>query len=355
MAKENNTKASLRGMLPQDLEPVMLSMGQPKFRAKQVLEWAYAKAADSYGQMTNIPAELREKLEQAAPLSQSEVLSVRRASDNSVKLLIGYPDGQSAEAVLMDHDYGLSLCVSTQAGCKMGCAFCASAIAGFGRDLTAGEMCDQYFAAAKSASGRRISSVVIMGMGEPLMNYDETMKFIRVLNWPNGINLGARHITLSTCGIIPGIERLAGEDLQINLSISLHAGDDAVRDRIMPVNRMYGLGKVVAAAKRYAETTGRRITYEYVMIKDVNDSARQAEKLAKLLKGSLAHVNLIPLNAVPESGLERSPDSQIETFRKVLDAAGISVTVRREMGSEIEAACGQLRLRSIRQAKPDRI
>ncbi len=347
MTKTDNQKERVNGMLPADLEPLMLSLGHPKYRASQILEWVYGKMAASYDEMTNIPEGLRDRLKEVAPLEGTRIIDIKRSSDNSRKLLLGFSDGQSAETVLMDHDYGLSLCVSSQAGCKMGCTFCASAIAGFGRDLKASEMCDQFLAASRQTGGKRISSVVIMGMGEPLMNYDETMKFIRILNWDKGFNIGARHITISTCGIIPGIERLMDEDMQITLSVSLHAADDAIRDRIMPVNRIYGLGKVVAAAKKYAEKTGRRVTYEYVMIKDVNDSLVQASKLIRLLKGSLAHVNLIPLNAVPESGLQRSPDIQIAAFRKVLEEADISVTSRREMGSEIEAACGQLRMRHI--------
>lgn len=336
------------GMLPKDLEPIMLGLGHPKYRASQVLEWIYSKMAGSYEQMTNLPAELKETLAKAAPIKPPNVMDVKRAKDGTTKLLIGFPDGANAETVLMEHDYGLSLCVSSQAGCKMGCAFCASAMSGYSRDLTSGEMCWQFIEASRIAKDRRISSVVIMGMGEPLMNYDAVLQFIRVLNWGKGFNIGARRITLSTCGIVPGIERLAGEDLQITLSISLHAPDDATRDRIMPVNKLYNVSEVVGAGKRYADRTGRRVTYEYVMIKGVNDSLSQAAALVKLLKGSLSHVNLIPLNPVPESGLTRSTDATVAAFKKVLEDAGLAVTSRREMGSNIEGACGQLRLKKRR-------
>ncbi len=345
LEKDNKNIFDIVGMLPKDLEPYMLSMGHPKFRASQILEWIYSKKADDYSAMTNIPLELRSLLSERAPLAEPETMDTRRADDGTVKLLLGYPDGNAAETVLMRHDYGLSLCVSSQAGCKMGCTFCASAIGGFSRDLTAGEMCWQFLKAAGEAGEDRISSVVVMGMGEPLLNYDNVMKFIRVLNWNKGFNVGARHITVSTCGIVPGIDRLADEDLQITLSVSLHAPDDATRDRIMPVNKMYGVNEVVAAAKRYSSRTGRRITYEYIMIKGINDSPMQAAALARLLRGSLAHVNLIPLNPVRESGLSRSPEAAIANFRKVLEDAGLAVTSRREMGSEIDGACGQLRLR----------
>ena len=343
--KDIRGKIGIVGMLPEDLAPHMLSMGHPRFRAAQILEWIYSKKAGDYSAMTNIPLELRSLLQERAPLAAPETMDTRRAEDGTLKLLLGYQDGNAAETVLMRHDYGVSLCVSSQAGCKMGCTFCASAIGGFSRDLTAGEMCWQFLKAADEAGEDRISSVVVMGMGEPLLNYDNVMKFIRVLNWNKGFNVGARHITVSTCGIVPGIDRLAGEDLQITLSVSLHAPDDATRDRIMPVNKMYGVNEVVAAAKRYAQKTGRRITYEYIMIKGINDSPTQAAALARLLRGSLAHVNLIPLNPVRESGLSRSSEKAMADFRKVLEDAGIAVTSRREMGSEIDGACGQLRLR----------
>ena len=352
--EETSTKRRIEvvGMLPKDLEPIMLGLGHPKYRASQILEWIYSKKAEGYDEMTNIPADLREKLSNIAPIRPPSVLDVKRAKDRTTKLLMGFSDGANAEAVLMEHDYGLSLCVSSQAGCKMGCAFCASAISGFSRDLTAGEMCWQFIEASRLAKDKRISSVVVMGMGEPLMNYDAVLQFIRVLNWGKGINVGARRITLSTCGIVPGIEKLSGEDLQITLSISLHAPDDATRDRIMPVNKLYNIEDVVGAARRYADRTGRRVTYEYVMIKGVNDSLAQAAALVRLLKGSLAHVNLIPLNAVPESGLVRSTEATVAAFKKVLEDAGLAVTSRREMGSEIEGACGQLRLRRKRSLQP---
>lgn len=333
------------GMMPEDLEPLMLGTGHPSYRASQILEWIYARKARSYREMTNIPAALRDALEEKAPFQAPRLIDARIAPDGTEKLLLAYKDGNSAETVLMRHDYGLSLCVSTQAGCKMGCTFCASALAGYSRDFTAGEMCWQFMSASDRAGEARISSVVLMGMGEPLMNYEASLKFIRILNWSKGFNIGARHITLSTCGIVPGIDRLAGEALQITLSVSLHAPDDATRDEIMPINKVYPVKEVLAAARRYAARTGRRVTYEYAMIRGINDSPNQASGLAGLLKGSLAHVNLIPLNAVPESGLQRSSDATIAAFRKTLEDAGIAVTERREMGSDIEGACGQLRLR----------
>ena len=326
------------------------SIGEPGYRADQILEWLYGRRVASYEGMTNLPRLLRARLAQIAPLRPPEVLarSVSPEGD-TVKYLMGLADEDAVEAVLMRHDYGLSLCVSSQVGCPMGCAFCASGIGGLVRDLTCGEMIDQMLAANSDAverfDGARISSLVVMGSGEPLLNYDNVIKFIKLVNWDRGFGIGYRHITISTCGIVPGILRLAGEGLPVTLSVSLHAADDATRSSIMKVNAAYPISTLVKACNQYAEITGRRITYEYALIDGVNDSQAHAERLAAVLRGALCHVNLIPLNAVPETPYARPSSHVVEAFADALKSRGIEATIRKEMGSGIDAACGQLRRR----------
>lgn len=328
------------------------SMGEPGYRADQVLEWLYRCRALSYEDMTNLPRPLRAELAEVAPLRPPEVLarSVSQGGDTT-KYLMGLADGNAVEAVLMEHDYGLSLCVSSQVGCAMGCAFCASGLGGLVRDLTCGEMCDQVLAAnddaAERLDGARVSSLVVMGSGEPLLNYDNVIKFIRLAKWDRGLGIGARHITVSTCGIVPGILRLAREGIPVTLSVSLHAPDDATRSSIMKVNEAYPISTLVKACVDYAEITGRRVTYEYALIAGVNDSPAHAGRLAGMLRGTLCHVNLIPLNPVPETGYVRPASCAVDAFARVLQSRGIEATIRREMGSGIDAACGQLRRRRV--------
>ncbi len=326
------------------------SMGEPGYRADQVLEWLYHHRASSFESMTNLPRLLRAKLAEVGPLRPPQVLARNVSpSGDTAKYLMGLADGNAVEAVLMEHDYGLSLCVSSQVGCAMGCAFCASGLGGLVRNLTCGEMIDQVLAASDDVAARRgaarVSSVVLMGSGEPLLNYDNVVKFIKLLNWDRGFGIGARHITISTCGIVPAIHRLAREGIGVTLSVSLHAPDDATRSSIMKVNEAYPISNLVKACNEYAEIAGRRVTYEYALIAGVNDSLAHAERLAGLLREMLCHVNLIPLNPVPETSYVRPTSSVVGAFAAVLASRGIEATIRREMGCGIDAACGQLRRR----------
>ena len=298
----------------------------PRFRADQIIRWMYQRGAVSFDAMDNLPKSLRTQLPQHFSIDRPKVVSRLHSADGAtIKLLYEFADGQTAETVLMRHPYGNSVCVSTQAGCRMGCAFCASTLHGLQRNLTVGE--------------------IVMGSGEPLENYDNVMAALRLLHEEYTIGLSYRGVTLSTSGIVPGIERLAEEGIPISLSISLHAPTDALRNEIMPVNRMYPLADVLRAARAYAERTKRRVTYEYILIRDLNDSVREAEQLAKLLRGQLASVNLIPINPVAERNLFRPSKETIRRFQKALEERHITATLRREMGTDIQAACGQLRNR----------
>ncbi len=327
----------IKSMSREECRSFFESAGEPGYRADQVLEWLYRHRVSSYDDMTNLPRLLRAKLAEVAPLRSPEVLarSVSPGGDTT-KYLMGLVDGNAVEAVLMEHDYGLSLCVSSQVGCQMGCAFCASGLGGLVRDLTCGEMIDQMLAANDDAAERfdtaRISSVVVMGSGEPLLNYDSVIKFVRLANWDRGFGIGARHITISTCGIVPGIMRLAGEGIPLTLSVSLHASDDATRSSIMKVNAAYPISTLVKACSQYAEITGRRVTYEYALMAGVNDSPAHAERLAGMLRGTLCHVNLIPLNPVPETPYVRPASRVVEAFAGALQSRGIEATIRRQMG-----------------------
>lgn len=340
----------IKSMSREECRSFFESVGEPGYRADQVLEWLYGQRVSSYEDMTNLPRLLRAKLAEVAPLRSPEVLAQRVSpSGDTVKYLMGLVDDNAVEAVLMRHDYGLSLCVSSQVGCPMGCAFCASGIGGLVRDLTCGEMIDQMLAASSDAAerldGMRVSSLVVMGSGEPLLNYDNVIKFIRLVNWDRGFGIGYRHIAISTCGIVPGILRLAGEGMPLTLSVSLHAPDDVTRSSIMKVNAAYPISTLVKACGQYAQITGRRVTYEYALIAGVNDSPAHAERLAGVLRGTLCHVNLIPLNPVPETPYVRPASCVVEAFASALQSRGVEATIRREMGCGIDAACGQLRRR----------
>lgn len=327
------------------LEQWMEGLGCPKYRARQVAGWVFQRGATSFAAMTDLPAALRERLEVSATPGGLQTLAkqVSRRGD-TVKYLFGLSDGQAVETVLMKHDYGLSVCVSTQVGCRMGCRLCASSLGGRVRNLTPGEIYDQVLDAQKDA-GERVGHVVVMGSGEPLDNYQATLTFIRNIAAPYGLHIGCRHITVSTCGLVPQIEALAGEGLPLTLAVSLHAPNDPLRDELVPVNRRYPLRELMAACRYYFEQTGRRITFEYAIIAGVNDGRELAVELGRLLKGMHCHVNLIPANPVPERGVKPPPPRQLELFKKTLAEAGVNVTVRRELGADIDAACGQLRRR----------
>ncbi|MCD7880360.1 MAG: 23S rRNA (adenine(2503)-C(2))-methyltransferase RlmN [Clostridiales bacterium] len=327
-----------------ELEALMADLGQPKFRAKQVFQWLHRGVA-SFEEMSNLPKALREQLAEQCLLTvpQVERKQVSRL-DGTIKYLWRLGDGNCVESVLMRYRHGNTVCVSSEVGRLMGCAFCASTLGGLVRRLTAGEILDQVIFVQKE-SGEKISNIVLMGIGEPLDNFDAVMRFLELVNDPDGVNIGMRHISLSTCGLTEKIDKLAGYRLQLTLSVSLHAPDDETRSRLMPVNRSVGVDRLFDCCRRYFETTGRRISYEYAMVDGVNDHDWQADLLARRLKGIPGHVNLIPLNNVRESPLK--PSTRIRQFQQRLEQQGVTTTVRRRLGSDIDASCGQLRRKTL--------
>ena len=334
---------NLLDYLPDELEKVVLGLGEKKFRAKQIFGWL-ARGVSSFDEMTNVPAGLRRALDESGYyIGQPEVAAMQESrTDGTRKCLYEFADGARVESVFMKYSYGNSICISTQVGCLMGCTFCASTMDGKQRDLTAGEMLGEVLK-MKNVTGEDINHVVLMGMGEPFDNYDEVAKFLRLINSPEGTNLSLRNITVSTCGIIPAIMRFALDFPQVNLAVSLHAPNDEIRRRTMPVAKKYGYDELMKACREYTETTHRRITFEYALIKGVNDSKENAEELAGRLRGWLTHVNLIPLNEVDGREYRTVEGSSVLAFKKLLESRGIAVTVRRTLGSDIDAACGQLR------------
>lgn len=342
-----------------DLEYVQLErfvteeLEEPKFRAKQIFSWIYGgtgkngnlrPGAESFEEMNNLPKTLREKLTARAALVQPVVLREQISKlDGTRKFLFGLADGNAIESVFMKYKFGNSICVSSQAGCRMGCRFCASTIGGLKRNLTPGEIAGQILAAQRQ-TGERISHVVVMGTGEPFDNYDNLAAFIRIINDSNGLDIGMRNITVSTCGLVPKIARFAEDFPQVNLAISLHAASDEMRSEIMPVNKTYPMEVLLAACREYTVKTSRRITFEYTLVKGINDSTEHAKMLASKLHGMLCHVNLIPLNKVEETGYDTTERGAVLKFQKVLNENGIPATIRRELGDDIDAACGQLRL-----------
>ena len=336
------------GWTKEQLAEALKEYNIPRFRADQIIRWMYQRGAVSFHAMDNLSKPLRAQLAEYFSIERPKVVSRLHSSDGAtIKLLCEFTDGQTAETVLMRHSYGNSVCVSTQAGCRMGCAFCASTLHGLQRNLTAGEIAAQVIGIADflRQEGARVDTIVVMGSGEPLENYDNVIAALRLLHEDYTIGLSYRGVTLSTSGIVPGIERLTEEGIPISLSISLHAPTEELRSQIMPVNRKYPLADVLRAARMYAERTKRRITYEYILIRDLNDGVREAELLAKLLRGQLASVNLIPINPVAERNLYRPDKAAIRRFQKILEERHITATLRREMGTDIQAACGQLRNR----------
>lgn len=340
--KDSIDRADIRSLLPEELEEGLAALGQPKFRAKQVFRWLN-RGARSFEDMTDLPKALREKLAGTYFLNQPEIQRKQvSALDGTVKYLWRLGDGNLVESVVMRYRHGNTVCVSTQVGCAMGCAFCASTLGGKVRNLAASEILDQVIF-SELDSGCKISNIVLMGIGEPLDNFDNVIRFLRLVNHPDGMNIGMRHISLSTCGLAEKIDKLAELDLQLTLSVSLHAPDDETRSRIMPVNRAYDVDTLLAACDRYFKRTGRRISFEYAMIRDVNDTPAHSRLLADRLAGTGCHVNLIPLNDVPESKLKPSAPETVTRFVAALEKRGVNVTVRRRLGPDIEASCGQLR------------
>lgn len=327
----------------EELSQAFSDEGIQKFRSKQVYEWLHRHLALSYDEMTNLPKTLREELKGKFPIITCSVVRKQVSqNDGTVKLLFEMQDGDYIESVVMKYKYGYTICVSSQIGCKMGCAFCASTLGGFKRSLSAGEILSQVYLAQKEV-GERISHIVLMGMGEPLDNYDNVMRFIALVTDEKGLNLSMRNISLSTCGIVPRIHDLLSKKLQLTLSISLHAPTNELRDKIMPVNHKYKVEELLSACRKYAGETSRRISFEYAMLAGVNDSDECAAVLASKLKGMLCHVNLIPVNEVKESPFKPSSPERVERFVSILSRNGINATVRRKLGSDIDASCGQLR------------
>ena len=325
-----------------ELIQYLISIGEKKFRAEQIFSWLH-KGVTSYDEMTNLSKATREKLEKETYVSTLKIREKYVSKiDGTVKYLFELPDGNCIESVVMRYHHGLTICISSQVGCRMGCRFCASTIGGLYRSLTAGEILNQVIFAQKDMD-ERISNIVMMGIGEPLDNFDNVIKFLHNVNHEKGLNIGYRHISLSTCGVVPMIYRLADEKLPITLTISLHAPNDEIRDTIMPVNHKYKIAELLEACRYYIDKTGRRMSFEYSLIHGVNDSMENAAELAKLVKDLHSHINLIPVNKVEERSFEKGSKADIRAFQEKLTAMGINATVRRELGSDISASCGQLR------------
>ena len=342
----------IKSMTQQELSQFLKELGEPAFRAKQVFTWLHRGAA-SFDEMTNLSKSLREKLKGRCFITVPVVARKQESRlDGTIKYLWELSDGNCIETVLMQYHHGNTVCISSQVGCRMGCAFCASTIAGKVRDLRPSEMLDQVMF-TQLDSGRTVSNIVLMGIGEPLDNMANVLRFLELVNHPDGMNIGMRHISLSTCGVVPGIDALAEQQLQLTLSVSLHAPDSETRSRIMPVNRAYDVELLFDACHRYFEKTGRRISFEYAMIDGVNDNDWQAELIAKKLRGMPGHVNLIPLNDVVESPYK--PSRRVAAFQKRLESHGITATVRRSLGGDIDASCGQLRRKTMEEKERGRL
>ena len=342
-------KTQLLSMTPEELGVYLKELGQPAFRAKQLFAWLHQGVP--FERMSNLPKSLRETLAENCLDNPVQVLeTITSKLDGTVKLLYRLHDGHVIEGVLMRYKYGNTLCVSTQVGCRMGCAFCASTLDGCARSLSAGEILGQIVCAngVLAPQGQKVGNVVLMGSGEPLDNYDNVVRFLRILRMEGGLCIGMRSVSLSTCGLVPNMRRFAQEDLPVTLSLSLHAPNDEVRKRLMPVANVYTMDDVLDACRYYIEKTGRRVIFEYALVHGVNAAPEQAAELAGRLRGMQCHVNLIPLNSVPERGLTGVSEREVDAFRRVLEQKNISVTRRREMGDDIEGACGQLRRRYLR-------
>ena len=342
----------IRSMTTEELTELLCELGQPKFRAKQIFSWLQS-GTESFDEMTNIPKDLRELLGDKCYIA-NVTIERRLVSklDGTVKYLYKLYDGEYIESVLMSYNHGYTVCISTQVGCRMGCSFCASGINGIVRNLTASEMLAQIKMAEKD-NNIRVSNVVMMGMGEPLDNFDNSVRFLHLVSHDDGMNIGLRHISLSTSGVVSGIKRLAEENLPITLSISLHAPFDDMRSKMMPVNKKWNIAELIAACRDYQKVTGRRISFEYAMINGINDSKECADGLIKLLKGLLCHVNLIPANPVVENNFKRSDDKSVKYFCEYLNNHGVNTTVRRTLGADINASCGQLRRQNSERRTPN--
>ena len=331
-----------------ELKEELTKIGEKPFRAEQIFKWLYQEKVKEFSEMTNLSLELRKKLEENYTICNYKILRKQESKDGTIKYLFDVLDGNAIETVLMSYHHGYSVCVSSQIGCKMGCKFCASTGINFVRDLTSGEIVEQILAVEQDI-GVRISNVVFMGIGEPLNNYDNVINAIKIINNPKGLNIGARHISISTSGLVPRIYKLAEENIQCTLSISLHATNDEKRSSMMPINNAFNIAELMEACKYYIEKTHRRISFEYALAKDNNDNLEDAKELVKLLKGMLCHVNLIPINKIENGQYTKSSNENIMKFRDYLNGHGIVATIRRELGSDIDAACGQLRRKNLKE------
>jgi 23S rRNA (adenine2503-C2)-methyltransferase len=340
----------IKNLLPDELRGFVISLGQPSYRGDQIFSWIHKRLVCSFDDMTNLPLALRQRLKETSYITCLDVRSTNEGKKGTVKYLLETHDKNAVEAVRMEYKYGITACLSTQVGCKMACSFCASGLGGFVRDLTASEIVDEALRIQKDVAlfGAHVGNVVLMGTGEPLDNYEAAVKALRILNAKCGLGISFRRMTVSTCGLAPGIRRLAEEEIPVTLSISLHAATDDVRQALMPINRRYPIMELMDAAAFYRERTGRRVTFEYALIRDVNDSDLHARQLVDLLRGQAGHVNLIPLNPIDEKEYSRPTTARINRFSKILQDASIPVTVRRDLGLDVNAACGQLRRRYCR-------
>jgi len=339
-------KTDIKSMLLEELETYFKSIGERSFRAKQVFIWLHS-GAGSFSEMTNLPESLRAKLDAELYITKPTPIDTQVSQiDGTIKYLWQLHDGSTVESVVMNYSYGNTVCISSQVGCRMGCAFCASSIGGLIRNLTASEMLDQVLF-SQSQSGHKISNVVLMGIGEPLDNFDNLIRFLSLINHPSGMNIGSRRISISTSGIVENIDKLADYGIQSTLTVSLHAPDDITRTQLMPINREYGVDRLLKTCDSYFAKTGRRVSYEYAMIDGINDTSQQAELLAKKLRKSGSHVNIIPMSEVPERTLCGSSPEKIKNFVRILKERGINCTVRRSLGKDITASCGQLRVRHL--------
>ena len=341
--QEDTIKRDIKSYTLSELTEAIKVLGEPAFRAKQLYEWMHIKRVRSYDEMTNIPGKLKEKLKENFDFTCLEVIKVQESKlDETKKFLFALGDGNAIESVFMKYKFGVSVCISSQVGCRMGCRFCASTLDGVERNLLPSEMLDQIYAISH-ITGEKVSRVVVMGSGEPLDNYDNLLKFIKLISDENGMNLSQRNLTVSTCGIVPNIYRLAEEDLSINLALSLHASNDEKRKELMPIANTYSIKEVLGACRAYFEKTGRQLTFEYSLVSGVNDTDEDAKELSDLLSGLNCVVNLIPVNPIKERDYKPTDRSGALAFKNKLEKSRINVTIRREMGRDIDGACGQLR------------
>ena len=343
-------KENIKNYNLEELKEVLKELGEKPYRAEQIFKWIMQENVTSFDEMTNISIELRNKLKEKFDLHVFKILKKQVSKDGTKKYLFDVLDGNAIESVLMEYKHGFTICVSSQIGCKMGCKFCASTGVKFSRNLTAGEIVEQLLAIQRDEN-KKISNLVFMGIGEPLDNYDNVMQAIAILNNPKGINMGARHISISTSGLVPRIYELADKNIQCTLSISLHSANNEKRSQMMPVNNVYNIEELMKACKYYTEKTNKRISFEYALAKESNDNLADAKELVKLLRGMLCHVNLIPINKIENGKYSKSTNENILKFRDYLNEKGIVATIRRELGSDIDAACGQLRKKEVEKCE----